>query len=208
MNQINPFGAHLKISAFAIISLRTSLANIGAFITIAGLLNIIYERNAKISFFRDVFFIMTESKNISESGAIDFERDSKSNSYGELLKLSTSVTTVLSYSSRFLTDYHEAIDHIIKTGKSITCIFLNKNSSIVKKMIEDGLSEKSIMGNYETIESFLEKNKNNENVKIIFADYIPRYRCIQFDFDMFVVARRCGRIDSGKAFRIHRVRFG
>jgi hypothetical protein len=96
MNQINPFGAHLKISAFAIISgllaimlaqtipnivfleisLRTSLANIGAFITIAELLNIIYERNAKISFFRDVLFIMTGSKNISESGAIDFERDS------------------------------------------------------------------------------------------------------------------------------------
>ncbi len=85
MNQINPFGAHLKISAFAIIfgllaiilaqalpnivfleiGLTAILANIGAFITIAGFLNIIYERNAKISFFRDVFFIMTGSKNIS-----------------------------------------------------------------------------------------------------------------------------------------------
>ncbi len=95
---------------------------------------------------------------------------------------------MFSYSSRFLTDYHEEIDHIIKNGKSITCIFLNKNSSIVKKMIGDGLNEKSIMGNYETIEAFLEKNKDNKNVKIIFADYIPRYSCIQFDFDMFVVA--------------------
>ena len=59
---------------------------------------------------------------------------------------------------------------------------------MLKKLIEDGLNEQSIMGHYKTIEDFAENHKGNKNINIYFVDYIPRYSCIKFDTDLFVIA--------------------
>ena len=55
-------------------------------------------------------------------------------------------------------------------------------------MIKDGLNEQAIIGHYKNTEDFAEEHKDNKNVKIYFVDYIPRYSCIKFDSDLFVIA--------------------
>lgn len=169
------------------IDVDAAISTIGSALVIGSLASFFFENHAKEKLFEQVFEKTLKSTEILRAGIQDCHEHSMEINYRQLIADLDLITTLFTYADGFIKRNEQEIIAAAKRGAKIKFLFVDRNSPVIKTMIELGWQEKSIDANYENIEKFRADMEKYNNVSVRYINAIPRYAAVMFDEELFII---------------------
>jgi hypothetical protein len=169
---------------------------LATFVLASLLVHWIYESHLKEEIFQDVATYVIGTGNVSRSGIVDYQDNTKDIDYTDIFSAPGMITIGLHYSPRIIEDNFSLLVERARAGKHTTIIASLPNGAAIEFLKRVRGEHDHVDGNVKKIAS-LAKDANEqaqtENIKLMYHDDILRYSFVLSDDRVWVKLYRNSR---------------
>lgn len=169
------------------ISVAPFIANLGAFLTLIGALNLAYEKFSRQQFMNEIREKIVGSTTIADAGIESIYETSIRVNYAPFIESATNMSIMFNFSSRILSDYSTELEKLLNRGGSITIVRLKRDGHVVSLMKEQGYDKDHISSNYKKFDEMILGLGHTDKIVVYDTDVTLKYAAVLFDNDGFLI---------------------